>query len=281
MAVSALPAEPRASRAAPLPSFVFAACAALLCFSVLAIVGWLVITGLPGAGRVLEPTGPDGALAPLLATAYVTLIALPVTALMGIFAAVAAADVRIFGAASAGMRNALGIVGSVPTVVVAFAGLLAARAFGWHPTLTGAALVLAFINTPLMTGLALRALSRSADIREAAAALGASPMFIVRHVLLPGARGRLRGAIIIVATQIIGAVAAIAIITGASVHGGHGAAPIGAWPLAVHVWSRGASISGYGATAAATLLLAVMIWMFQGVGQLRAAPDGGASQEHG
>ena len=52
----------------------------------------------------------------------------------------------------------------------------------------------------------------------------------------------------------------------------------GAWPLAVHVWIRGASASGYGGTAAAALLLAIIIWVLQGVAQLRALPDA-AQQE--
>jgi hypothetical protein len=81
-----------------------------------------------------------------------------------------------------------------------------------------------------------------------------------------------------VTTQIIGAAAAIAVLAGANVPGADGAAPIGAWPLAVHVWMRGSSPSGYRGTAAAALLLAIIIWVLQGVAQLRALPDA-AQQE--
>jgi ABC-type phosphate transport system permease subunit len=199
---------------------------------------------------------------------------LPPAAVVGIFAAMGAADVRIFGAAANSMRSALSLVGSVPTILVAFAALLAANALRWHPSLSGAAFILGIVNMPLMTGLALRALTtRAATLREVATALGASPMYVVRHVLLPRARSRLRSAIIIVATQIIGAASTIALLAGANVSGGHGAAPIGAWPLAVHVWMRGSSTSGYGGTAAAALLLAIIIWVLQGIAQLRALPD--------
>jgi hypothetical protein len=89
----------------------------------------------------------------------------------------------------------------------------------------------------------------------------------------------LRAAVILVATQIIGAASAVAILAGAEVAHGHGAAPIGGWPLAVHVWMRGSSANGYGATAAAALLLTIMIWVLQGVAQLRASSEG-VPQEH-
>jgi ABC-type phosphate transport system permease subunit len=213
-------------------------------------------------------------LAPVAATIYVTVLALPPTIIVGVFAAIAATEVRIFGVAAAGMRSALALLGSLPTIVVAFAAVIGVNALGWHPNLTGAALLLAAINMPLMTGLSVEALSRkSMDVREAATALGASPMFIVSRVLLPKSGARLGSAIIIVATQLIGAAAAVAIVAGALVARSGGAAPVGAWPLAVHVWMRGGNIGGYGATAAAALFLGLMIWFLQGLAQLRANPD--------
>ncbi|MBV8281291.1 MAG: ABC transporter permease subunit [Candidatus Eremiobacteraeota bacterium] len=271
----------------PLPAVVFAACAWLLCGSVIVIVGWLLANGLPKVVSALGPRGPESAIGPLFATAYITVLALPPAAAVGVFAAMGASDVRIFGAAAGSMRSALSLVGSVPTVIVAYAALLAAAGVGWHPSLTGAAFVFAIVNMPLMTGLALRALTtRAAKLREVATALGAPPMYIVISVLLPRARMRLRSAYIIVATQIIGGAATIAILAGASVPGSRGALPIHAWPLAVHIWLRtnalsplrGSSTGGYGGAAAAALLLAVLIWVLQGIAQLRAAPES-ASQE--
>jgi len=280
MAVSALQPADQPARAAPLPAVVFAACAVVLCLSVVAIVGWLAVAALTGGARALNPFDPAGVLHPLLATAYVTALALPLAAVVGVFAAIAAADVRIFGSAAFGMRGALGLVGSVPTVIVAFSVAVAATAAGWRPTLTGAAVLLAVINMPLMTSLALSVLTqRTAKIREAATALGATPMFTVRHVLLPRAMSGLWGAVTIVATQIIGAAGAIAIIAGANVPNSTGAAPIYAWPLAVHVWIRAGAVSGYGATAAGALLLAILIWLLQGAARLRSGADAGMPQE--
>jgi len=276
VAINALPAQESAQRLAPpMPAALFAACAGVLCVSVVAIVGWLIATGVPNAIRVFNPHDPAGVVRPLLATVYVAVLALPPAAIVGVFAAIAAADVRMFGPVARTMRNALTLVGSVPTVVIAFALLLESATFGWHLSLTGAAFALSVINMPLMTALALGALTnRAANIREAATALGASPMYLVIRVLLPRAYDRLKAALILVATQIVGAAAAIAILTGAEVAHSHGAAPIGGWPLAVHVWMRGSSANGYGATAAAALLLTVMIWVLQGVAQLRASTEG-------
>jgi len=281
VAVTALePTDSQARAIAPLPAVVFAACAAVLCFSVVAIVGWLAVTGLTSGTRVLNPFDPAGVLRPLVATLYVTALALPLAAVVGVFAAIGAADIRIFGSAAVGMRSALGLLGSVPTVIVAFSAALCANAVGWRPTLTGAALLLAVINMPLMTSLALTVLTRrTAAIREAATAAGATPMFLVRHVLLPRAMGGLWGAVTIVGTQIIGAAGAIAIIAGANVPNTIGAAPIHAWPLAVHVWIRASTVSGYGATAAGALLLSALIWLLQGMAQLRSNPDAGGPQE--
>jgi ABC-type phosphate transport system permease subunit len=275
MAVTALRASiPPARVAHPLTAIVLATCAASLCFSIVAILGWLAFTGIPNSLRVLNPGYPGSVLAPVAATIYVTVLALPPTIIVGVFAAIAATEVRIFGVAAAGMRSALALLGSLPTIVVAFAAAIGVNALGWHPNLTGAALLLAAINMPLMTGLSVEALSRkSMDVREAATALGASPMFIVRRVLLPKSGARLGSAIIIVATQLIGAAAAVAIVTGALVPRTGGAAPVGAWPLAVDVWMRGGNIGGYGATAAAALFLGLMIWFLQGLAQLRANPD--------
>jgi phosphate transport system permease protein len=281
VAVTALePADAPVRDVGPLPAVVFAACAAVLCLSVVAIVGWLAVTGLTSGTRVLNPFDPAGVLRPLLATVYVTALALPLAAVVGVFAAIGAADTRIFGSAAIGMRGALGLMGSVPTVVVAFSAAVCAVAVGWRPTLTGAALLLAVINMPLMTSLALSVLTRrSADIRDAATAVGATPMFLVRHVLLPRAMSGLWGAVMIVGTQIIGAAGAIAIIAGANVPNSTGEAPINAWPLAVHVWIRASAAGGYGATAAGALLLAALIWLLQGIAQLRSNPDAAEPQE--
>ncbi|MBV8172543.1 MAG: ABC transporter permease subunit [Candidatus Eremiobacteraeota bacterium] len=281
MAIDAIAAKGTSQRVAPpLPAALFGACAGVLCVSVVAIVGWLILIGVPNAVRVFNPHDPAGVLAPLIATAYVTILALPPAAIVGVFAAMAAADVRVFGSVARAMRNALTLVGSVPTVIVAFAALLAALSFGWHPSLTGAALAVSIINMPLMTALSLGALTyRAAAIREATTALGASPMYVVVRVLLPRAYPRLRGALILVATQIVGAAAAIAIVAGAQAPGGHGSAPIGAWPLAVEVLTRGSAASGYGATAAAALVLTILIWVLQGVAQLRASAESAAQED--
>jgi molybdate transport system permease protein len=256
------------------------ACAAALCVSMAAIVIWLAIASISGWPAALSWTNTKSVYMAIWATLYVTLLALPPAALVGILAAIAVSDARIFGSAVTKVRSAISILGTIPTVVTAVAAAVAIAALGQQPTLTAAAIALAFINMPLMTALATGVLTGSApSLREAATALGASPMYVVRRVLLPGS-GRSLGAVaLIVATQIIGGAAAIVLVTGAIVPRGLGWSPVKAWPLAVDVWSRGADPIHYAATAVGALLLTVIIWLLQGVALLRQAPSFGNAQD--
>jgi phosphate transport system permease protein len=256
------------------------ACAAALCVSVAGIVLFLAIASLSGLRTAFIMFGPMNVFHPLLATIYVTVLALPLTAGVGILAAVAVSDARIFGSAVGNARAAITIMGSIPTVVTAVAAASAIAALGQQPTLTAGAIALAFVNMPLMTALATSALAGGApDLREAAAALGASPMYAMRRVLLPGSGLRLGAAILIVATQMIGGAAVIAIVTGSTATNSTGSAPVGAWPLAVDIWSHGADAYRFGVTAVGALALIFIIWLMQGVAQLRQAPWPMSSQE--
>lgn len=257
------------------------ACATLLSLSAIAVIGWLAVAGFGSYLRVMDPRIEGDLVQPLIATLYVTMIALPLTAFVGIMAAIGAADVRIFGAAAPGMRRAIGLLGSVPTVVVALALLLVATAAGWRPSLTGAALAVAIANMPLMTALALSVFAgTSMRAAEAATALGASSGFIVRAVLLPRAGLRLAAAVIIAATQIIGGAAVVAIVGGARVPLAQETAVVGAWPLAVHLWLHSTDAATYGMTAAAAVVLSLCLWLLQGVALLRSAPAEGGSGDY-
>jgi phosphate transport system permease protein len=256
------------------------ACAAALCVSVAGIVLFLAITSIKGLPAAFSLFGHMNVFHPLMATLYVTLLALPLAAFVGILAAVAVSDARIFGSAVANARTTISVMGSIPTVVTAVAAASVLAALGQHPTLTAGAIALAFVNMPLMTALATSALAGGApDLREAAAALGASPMYAMRHVLLPGSRLRLGAAILIVATQMIGGAAVVAIVTGSTATDSSGWTPVGAWPLAVDIWSHSADAYRFGVTAVGALILIALIWLMQGVAQLRQAPWPASSQE--
>lgn len=266
-------------------------CAAALCVAMVATVLWIAIASIRGLSPAFNWNDPSAAslnvYQPMFATLYVTALALPLAASVGILAAIGLSDARIFGSAVTKVRAVISITGSIPTVVAAVAATTALAAMGQQPTLTAAAIALAFINMPLMTALAANVLAASPPgLREAATALGASPMYVMRRVLLPGSGKRLGAAVLIVATQMIGGVAVIALVAGSIVPRGQGWAPVGAWPLALSVWSltlsawsHGSSSSRYGVAAVGALLLIVIIWVLQGVALLRQAPSHAVTQE--
>lgn len=282
MAVTAMHAPRVTERSgSPRLAALLSACAAVLCVSVVAIIVCLAAASITAWPKALHWYGQQNVFQPIWATLYVTFLALPLAALVGILAAIAVSDARIFGSTVTRMRTAIAILGGFPTVVSAVAAAIALAALHQRPTLTAAAIALAFINMPLMTALATAVLAGGTpDLREVATALGASPTYVVQRVLLPGSSMRLGAAVIIVATQMIGGAAAIALITGTIAPGGMGWAPVGAWPLAVDVWAHGADTYRFGesVTAAGALILTVAIWLLQGAAMLRQAPSHDAQE---
>jgi len=274
MAVSAMHAPRTTERSGSRRlAALLSACAAVLCVSVVAIIVCLAAASIYAWPNALHWYGPHNVFQPIWATLYVTFLALPLAALIGIPAAIAVSDARIFGSAVTRMRTAIAILGGFPTVVSAVAAAIALAALHQQATLTAAAIAVAFLNMPLMTALATAVLAGGTpDLREVATALGASPTYVVRRVLLPGSSMRLGAAVLIVATQIIGGAAAIALITGW--------APVGSWPLAVDIWAHGADTYRFGesVTAAGALILTIAIWLLQGAAMLRQAPSHDAQE---
>ena len=250
------------------------ACAAALCVAMVLIFGWLALASVAGWPVAFDYWSVQNIYRPIFATIYVVLLSLPLTAVVGVFAAIAISDARIFGPAVTTVRTVISIMGSVPTVVTAFAAAIAVSELGKQPTHTIAAFALAFINMPLMTLLASNVISGgSQNLREVATALGATPAFVARRVFLPSAWRPLGAAALIVMTQIIGGASAIALVDSVTSPRGLGWAPIGAWPLAVDIWVHGTNQPRFAAAAAGALLLTVSIWLLQGIAQLRGAPS--------
>jgi len=248
-------------------------CVAVLAASTIFISGWLAIKGF---ASLLSPNfwGMSGGILRLLtATLFITLLALPIAAIVGGLAAGALADERIFGAGVRSMRRWLTLLGSIPTIVIATAIVVVAGAISWHPNLVGASLAVAIASTPLMTALAASVIGSSASpVGETAIALGASPAFVVLRVLLPRAGLRFGGAITLGATNMIGGAAVVAIAAGAMAQLPGSQDPIGAWPFAVQLWLQAPDVKLYGATAAGALVLTILLWLVQGFGLLRATP---------
>ena len=239
--------------------------------STIVIGGWLVIRGTGNLPAVLAPWNSVSIWRPIFATLYTTLLALPIAAFFGGFAAAALADERIFGASVRAIRRWIALLGSIPTIVTATAFAAIAGAFGWHLNLTSASVAVAIASIPLMTALAASVIGTSASpVGEAAIALGASPAFVVLRVLLPKAGLRFAGAFMLGATNIIGGAAVIAITAGALTPGQIGQGPIGAWPLAVQLWLQAPVASTYGAAAGGALVLISSLWLLQGIGLLRS-----------
>jgi ABC-type phosphate transport system permease subunit len=276
MAVDATRPQPTAERfGSPARALLFL-CTAALCASGIGLIGWLIAAALPNALPQLHPADGIGVIGPLGATIYVITFALPLTVLVGGLAGAGIAEVRLFGGKTPALRAAFDFIGSLPTIVVAFAVLVAAIALGLRPSLNLGACAVALANLPLMATLTAGILAdASRESADAATALGASPSFIIWRVGFVRGNRRLWAAVVSIATQMTGAAAAVILL--ASAHASIlGATPLGAWPLAVQIWTRATDAAAYSSTAACTIVLIVCVWLLQE--PLRSGVASGAAE---
>ncbi len=276
MAIDATRPQPAVERfGSPARALLFLSTAAL-CASGIGLIGWLIAAALPSALPQLHPADGVGVIGPLGATIYVVTFALPLTVLVGGLAGASIAEGRLFGSRKPAFRAAFDFIGSLPTIVVAFAVLVAAIMLGLRPSLNLGACAVALANLPLMATLTAGILAdASRDSSEAATALGASPSFIIWRVAFVRGSRRLWAAVVSIATQMTGAAAAVILL--ASAHTSTlGTTPLGSWPLAVQIWTRSTDAAAYGATAASTIVLILCVWLLQE--PLRSGVASGAAE---
>jgi len=238
------------------------------CVAALALVAaGLGINGWNDFLWVLQAPAPVGIWLALEASAVVLAIALPAVALLGFAAAGAAIDAKIGGflakftepAADSRIATASVVVGTVILIVVVSAG--------YRPDILSASLALVVVNLPAITGRFARALRAVSVVRlQAAAATGAGPVHIFFFVLARAAAKGLVAAVLTTAAQMLGETAALAVASRAALGGSHlKASTLGAWPLAVDLWTRASAHADLSAVSAATLILTLIILLLRSV----------------
>jgi ABC-type phosphate transport system permease subunit len=214
----------------------------------------LIAYGWNEVSWVLSTPGPQGTLRALGTTGLIVLIALPLTFVVGIFAAASANDRNIGGIASKALRESIEWSSGTPPVVVGVAVFFCAIAVHSQNALLMAALALIVLNVPNATArlaLAFEVVPRHA--REAAAAVGASPAASFFGLVLPSSVWGIAASLFAVAAQMVGETTAIAIAISTS---------NGSQPLSVQIWHFASNRSLAGAEAAACIVLVAVIIVF-------------------
>jgi ABC-type Fe3+ transport system permease subunit len=217
----------------------------------------LIAYGWKDVGWVLSTPGPQGVLRALGTTALIVLLALPITFIVGVFAAGSANDPNIGGIASKALRESIEWSSGTPPVVVGVAVFFIAIGLHSQNALALATLALVVLNVPNATSrlaLAFDAVPRQA--REAAAAIGASSAVSFFALVMPSSTWAVAAALFAVAAQMVGETTAIAIAISTS---------NGPQPLSVQIWHLASNRSLAGAEAASCAVLGLVIAVFLGL----------------
>lgn len=218
--------------------------------ALVALVAALVSLGWKDFAFAVGANGPLGAAAPLGVSAVVVLIALPVTFVMGVFAAACASDVVIGGFAYRLVCEALKWFLGIPPLVVGVCLFIVAASIGRSSIVAVSALALIVLNLPNATARLSQAFaSVSARSREAAAAAGASPVTIFAGLVLPQTRWALAAATLGITGQMIGETSAVVVAIDSRA---------GVQPLPAAIWHL-ASNQSLAQTEAASCMLLVLI----------------------
>jgi len=222
----------------------------------LAAYGWREVAW------VLTAPGAQGVMQALGATALIVLIALPITFAAGFLAAVSANDPSIGGIAGTAVRESIEWSSGIPPVVIGAAVFFCAIALHTQNTVAAAVLALVLLNLPNATARIARAFTVvPRNAREAAAALGASPVAAFFGLDQPAAAWAIAAALFALTAQMIGETSAIAIAMGAS---------DGPEPLSVQIWRFASNSSMAGTEAAACIVLVALVAVFLGLSRMCA-----------
>jgi phosphate transport system permease protein len=228
-----------------------AAAAAVAVAVALAAYGWKDI------GWVLTASGAQGLMRALGTTGVVVLIALPVTSVVAAFAAAGANDASIGGFAGVAVRESIEWASGIPPVVIGLAVFFCAVAVHSQNAIAAATLALVLLNLPNATARLTRAFAAvSQDAREAAAALGASPVASFFGLVRPSAMWAVAAALLALTAQMIGETSAVATAISAS---------DGPEPLSVQIWRYASNASIAGTEAASCIVLVLGIGLFAGL----------------
>ncbi len=216
-----------------------------------AIVAALTAYGWREIGWVLSASGTQGVMSALGTTAIIIAIALPVTVGIALFAAAAANDSSIGGFVGSTVRESIEWSSGIPPVVIGVAVLFCAIAVRHQNTIVAATFALVLLNLPnaaARLAQAFATLPRGA--REAAAALGASPVASYLGLIQPATGWAAAAALFALTGQMIGETSAVAVAIGASDQ---------PEPLSVQIWHFASNASMAGTEAAACIVLVLVV----------------------
>lgn len=226
-----------------------AAAAAVAIAVALAAYGWKEVAW------VLTASGSQGVIRALGTTGLIVLIALPLTTAIAIFAAAGANDTNIGRLAGTAVRESIEWSSGIPPVVIGVAVFFCAIALHDDNTIAAATFALVLLNLPNATARLTRAFGTvPRDAREAAAALGASPVASFFGLVQPAAVWAVAAAIFALTAQMIGETSAVAVAISAS---------DGSEPLSVQIWHYAANSSMAGTEAAACMVLVLLVGLFR------------------
>lgn len=193
-----------------------------LCFTaaavpVLALVAWLLVTGVPALRPAVLLTGPSdmmrsGGIAPaIVGSLGLVGVAVALAVPVGVAAAIHLAWYVPRGAVARLLHGLTANLAAVPSVIFGLFGLvLFVRAFGFGVSWLAGSLTLAVLMLPLLVQAGAAALEQvPADAVEASLAVGATRWQTLWHIALPAAVPGLLAAIVLAAARAAGETAPI------------------------------------------------------------------------
>ncbi len=227
-----------------------------------ALAATLLVFGSRALTTALSTPGAARDLAALGITGIIVICAVSICLVVGFLAAACASDSSVGGSAGKTLRESLAWSSGVSPVVIGVIVFFAAIAAGHHDAIPIAIAALVVLNLPNATSRFAYAFEMIPhDVREAAAALGASPAAAFFNVVRPVAPWCVASVLLGLSAQMIGETSAVALVLSAST---------GAVPLSVQIWRFASNISLAGSEAAACIVLVIVIGAFTALSVLCA-----------
>ena len=249
---------------------VLAASALLSVLVLFALVGTLVVKGLPAlsieflTGYPSRLASRAGVLPAIVGTLLVGVMSMAVAIPIGIAAAIYLVEFAKETRLTTLLRASIANLAGVPSVVFGILGLaLFVRALSLGRSILAAGLTLGLLTLPIIIVVAEEALKTvPRAIREAAYGLGASPWQVVRHHVLPYALpGMLTGSILAL-SRAMGETAPL-ILIGAAVYIGFLPGGLGdsftALPIQAYYWAQESRTAFHDLAWASALVLVALV----------------------
>ncbi|AEB06884.1 phosphate ABC transporter membrane protein 2, PhoT family [Coriobacterium glomerans PW2] len=248
---------------------VFRAAAYITVFVLVAILGYVLVNGIPNISLEFifgwpEGVNAEGGIWPaIVSTVYVTALAMLICTPVAVLAAVYLAEYAKQGHLVEIIRYAADTLASVPSIVMGLFGYaLFVETMGFGLSMLSAALALALLMLPIVmrtTEEAIRAVPRY--IRWGAYGLGATKWQVVSKIVLPGAFGRIATGIVLAIGRAIGETAVVLYTMGQAIN--LPVTPLDSGrPMTVHLYLLANDGINMNAAYGTALLLVIIILTF-------------------